>query len=100
MDVAVERNDCDLLSLVVVAERPDPIGLLALLFHQRPREEIGRDFGACHFFQHLIGDSPQGHTAIARPRHYELVVNPSHVEDPVGMRPLSQTRGIMVRVIH
>ena len=38
---------------------------------------------------HVVGDSPKCDAAVARSRNDELIVDPSHVEDPVLMSTLN-----------
>jgi hypothetical protein len=90
VNVPVERDDCNLLSLVVVAQRPNSVGRLTRLLHERLAKHVRGDVSARHLLYHLLGDAPEGHGAVAGAGHDKLVVDPRHVEDPVRVSALKK----------
>ena len=91
VDEAVETDDSDLLGPVVVAERPHPVRLFALLHHQRLGVVVARVVCARHLLcniilslvirllsltYHVVRDPPERETAVPGAGHQELIIQP------------------------
>ena len=69
VNVSVETDHSYFLSPLVVAERPDPVRLLARLLEQRFDGLVAGNISFTNTFYQLVSDPPQGDAPVPGPRH-------------------------------